>query len=37
MLHRHRDYDPGSTITLLQKIALGQVHLDSDFIREVRT
>ena len=37
MLHRHKDYDPGSTITLLQKIALGQVHLDSDYIREVQT
>lgn len=37
MLHRHRDCDPGRTITLLQKIAIGQVRLDSDFIREVRT
>jgi len=36
MLHRHMDCDPGSTITLLQKIALGQVHLDSDFIREIK-
>jgi hypothetical protein len=36
MLHRHMDYDPGSTITLLQKIALGQVHLDSDFIRKIK-
>jgi hypothetical protein len=37
MSHRHMDYSPSNTITLLQKIALGQVHLDSDFIREVRT
>jgi hypothetical protein len=35
MLHRYMDCNPSSTITLLQKIALGQVHLDSDFIREI--
>ena len=33
MLDRHRDFDSGRTITLLQKMELGQVHLDSDYIR----
>ena len=37
MIHRHKDYDSSHTITLLQQLAIGQVHLDSDFIREVRT
>jgi len=36
MLHRHMEYDTGSTITLLQKLALGQVHLDSDYIRNIK-
>ena len=37
MLHRHREFDSSHTITLLQKIAHGQVHLDSDFIREIES
>ncbi|KXH69799.1 MAG: hypothetical protein AM326_01630 [Candidatus Thorarchaeota archaeon SMTZ-45] len=37
ILHRHREYDSSNTITVIQKIAHGQVYLDADFVREVRT
>lgn len=32
--HRHKEFHPGATVTVLQQLSLGQVHLDSDFVIE---
>lgn len=30
MIHRHRNFNPDDTVSILQKLDLGQVHLDSE-------
>ena len=34
LAHRHGEFHPGATVSILQKIKLGQVHLDSERIFE---